>query len=93
MTRTRSHLYAAESNLVALEKLFAEPRVAALLGINHQDPVTGSTILHEAARNRDIDLVQWCLDRGADVLIRDRKGKLPAEVSKDERIKSLLKEG
>ena len=37
-------------------------------------------------------MVKFCIDHGADVGIRDRKGKLAIEVTKDERIKSLLKQ-
>jgi hypothetical protein len=37
-------------------------------------------------------MVKFCIDHGADVGIRDRKGKLAIEVTKDDDIKSLLKQ-
>jgi hypothetical protein len=63
-----------------------------LVDINHQDPSTGATLLHDSARKKDIEMVKFCLEHGADVGIRDRKGKLAIEITKDDNIKSLLKQ-
>lgn len=49
--------------------------------------------MHEAAKRKDLGIIKLVLARGGDVLARDRKGKLPVEVSRDERIKNVLKEG
>lgn len=62
------------------------------MDINHQDSTTGATLLHDSSRKKDIEMVKFCIDHGADVGIRDRKGKLAIEVTKDDDIKSLLKQ-
>ncbi|CAG8518416.1 3317_t:CDS:2 [Ambispora leptoticha] len=86
----RKHV--AASDLEALRNFFQDPRAAALIDINHQDCGTGATLLHDAARKKDIEMVKFCLDHGADINIRDRKGKLPIEVTREDKIKNLLKE-
>jgi hypothetical protein len=55
------------------------------------DPETGSTLLHDAARKGDKKLVEFLLSQGADPIRRDRKGKLPHEVTKDQEIRSILR--
>ncbi|CAB4396805.1 unnamed protein product [Rhizophagus irregularis] len=84
--------YITNSNYSGLYSLFSDPRAVALVDINHQDSTTGATLLHDSARKKDIEMVKFCIDHGADVGIRDRKGKLAIEVTKDDDIKSLLKQ-
>jgi len=55
------------------------------------DVVGGSTLLHEAARNKDAQLIQILLLHGADPFRRDKKGRLPQDVTKDDKIKAVLK--
>ncbi|KAG9287344.1 hypothetical protein G9A89_023715 [Geosiphon pyriformis] len=86
----RQHISGADYD--SLYSLFNDPRAASLIDINLQDGLNGGTLLHDAARKRNFELVQFCLDHGADVNVRDRKGKLPIELTKDEKIKNLLKE-
>ncbi|QSS56444.1 oxysterol-binding protein [Histoplasma capsulatum var. duboisii H88] len=81
-----------------LERLLVEPRVEGLLDINSLDLVTdrttvisGGTLLHEAARRKDTKLVQILLMHGADPFRRDRKGKLPQDVTKDDRTRAIVK--
>jgi len=81
-----------------LEKLLEDPRVAAVLDVNGTELVTdpsttetGGTLLHESARKKDIKLIQLLLLHGADPFRRDRQGKLPQEVTKDERTRAILK--
>lgn len=45
-----------------------------------------------AARRRDLHLIRLALSRGADVLARDRRNKMPIDVAKDEKVKSLLRQ-
>ncbi|KAL1924036.1 uncharacterized protein VTP21DRAFT_7071 [Calcarisporiella thermophila] len=85
------HQFAREGNLEALKELFSHSR-AGLLNINDQDPATGYTILHEAAARRNIEMVRFCISCGADVLIRDKKGKLARDLTKDSKIRAVLKD-
>ena len=82
----------------AIEKLLEDPRLVNVLDVNEAQLATepstvqsGGTLLHEAARNRDLRLIQLLLMHGADPFRRDRKGKLPQDVTKDERTRGILK--
>ncbi|KAK6506124.1 hypothetical protein TWF506_011047 [Arthrobotrys conoides] len=75
-----------------LEAFLEVPRTRALLDLNaHDGGVPGSTLLHEAAKNKDIRLIQILLLHGADPFRRDKKGKLPQDVTKDEKTRAVLK--
>lgn len=81
-----------------LEKLLEESRVEAVLDVNWVELVvdpatleTGGTLLHEAARKKDLRLIQILLLHGADPFRRDRKGKLPQDVTRDEKTRNILK--
>lgn len=81
-----------------LEKLLEEPRAEGILDVNTLDLVTdrttlqsGGTLLHEGARNKDSQLIQILLTHGADPFRRDKKGKLPQDVTKDDKTRALLK--
>ncbi|KAF9327581.1 hypothetical protein BGZ91_001406 [Linnemannia elongata] len=89
-TTALMHQYAESGDLSALIGLFDHPRAAFVLNISHQDTETGSTILHAASRRKDMAMVQWALDQGIDTLLRDKKKKIAADVTKDSKIKTLL---
>lgn len=55
-------------------------------------PIAGTTLMHEAARRRDLDLLKLAHERGADVLVRDSKGKTPMDMAKDDKIKAWFKQ-
>ena len=81
-----------------IEKLLEDSHVEDVLDVNSEelarDPSTvasSGTLLHEAARNKDLKLIQILLLHGADPFRRDRKGKLPQDVTKDERTRAILK--
>ncbi|KAL8852584.1 MAG: hypothetical protein Q9221_002580 [Calogaya cf. arnoldii] len=81
-----------------LEKTLEDSRVENVLDVNGgelaTDPSTvqtGGTLLHEAARKRDTQLIQILLLHGADPFRRDHRGKLPQDVTKDERTRAILK--
>lgn len=81
-----------------LEQLLSDSRVRTLLDVNGPelatDPATtehGGSLLHEAARKKDLKLAQLLLLNGADPFRRDRKGKLPQDVTKDDRTRAILK--
>ena len=88
----------AQGDYDGLEKILVEPRVESILDVNNLElvtdrttAVTGGTLLHEGARKRDMRLIQIILMHGADPFRRDRKGKLPQDVTKDDRTKAILK--
>ncbi|KAJ5180785.1 ATP12 ATPase F1F0-assembly protein [Penicillium capsulatum] len=82
----------------SLEKLLEEPRAEGILDVNALDLVTdqttsqaGGTLLHEGARKKDAQLIQILFTHGADPFRRDKKGKLPQDVTKDDKIRAILK--
>lgn len=81
-----------------LETLLADPKIRSTVDVNGGELATepqtiesGGSLLHEAARKRDIKLCQLLLLNGADPFRRDRKGKLPQDVTKDDRTRAILK--
>ncbi|KAJ5109781.1 ATP12 ATPase F1F0-assembly protein [Penicillium argentinense] len=88
----------AKKDYENLEKLLEEPRAEGILDVNSLELVTdrttaqsGGTLLHEGARNKDAQLIQILLTHGADPFRRDKKGKLPQDVTKDDKTRALLK--
>ena len=92
------HELVSQSDYSALEKLLVDSHFQASLDVNSgelaTDPTTihgGGTLLHEAARKKDAQLIQILLLNGADPFRRDRKGKLPQDVTKDDKTRAILK--
>ncbi|OCT49501.1 Oxysterol-binding family protein [Cladophialophora carrionii] len=92
------HAALAHNDYKKFEAILVEPRVEATLDVNAlelpTEPATvqsGGTLLHEAARKKDIQLAQLLLLHGADPFRRDRKGRLPQHVTQDDRTKAILK--
>lgn len=88
----------ARSDYDTLAQVLEEPRLKTVLDINSaefaSEPVTvqtGGTLLHEAARKKDTQLIQVLLLHGADPFRRDRKGKLPQSITSDDGVKAILK--
>ncbi|KAI8932602.1 hypothetical protein NX059_010105 [Plenodomus lindquistii] len=88
----------ATGDLEALEKTLQDERIKSTLDVNGgefaTDPVVidaGGTLLHEAAKKKDVKLAQLLLLNGADPFRRDRKGKLPQDYTKDDRTRAILK--
>ena len=72
--------------------LLASPRVR-LVDLSYLDDSTGTTVLHEAARRKDLSLIEAAIRAGADVFARNRRGKTVAEsVGKDDRVKTFLRQ-
>ncbi|KAH8920682.1 hypothetical protein BT69DRAFT_1336191 [Atractiella rhizophila] len=61
-------------------------------GLDFSHKVSDTTLLHEAARRRDLALIKLAISRGADVLVRDRRGRFPVDVARDDRVKGVLKQ-
>jgi len=88
----------AKQSYEKLENVLEDHRVETVLDVNGGelaiDPSTvqsGGTLLHEAARMKDSKLIQILLMHGADPFRRDRRGKLPQDVTKDDRTRAILK--
>lgn len=52
----------------------------------------GQTLLHAAAAAGSVDTVQLLLRCGADAAAQDAKGRLPADLARNEQVQALLKE-
>lgn len=87
-----------KQNYDQLQTTLQDSHVESVLDVNSGELATdlttvesGGTLLHEAARKRDTTLIQLLLLHGADPFRRDRKGKLPQDVTKDDRTRSILR--
>jgi hypothetical protein len=85
-------------DMTALEQILQDGRIKSTIDVNGgelaTDPVVvdaGGTLLHEAAKKKDVKLAQLLLLNGADPFRRDRKGKLPQDYTKDDRTRAILK--
>ncbi|KXT18517.1 hypothetical protein AC579_2231 [Pseudocercospora musae] len=94
----RVHQFVGAGDYGSLENLLNEARVRTTLDVNGPELATepatvadGGSLLHEAARKRDLKLAQLLLLNGADPFRRDRKGKLPQDVTKDDKTRAILK--
>lgn len=74
--------------------LLRSPR-AAILDINALDEHKGVSLLHEAVRRKDLTLVKFlALERGADVFVRDKRGKSAYDGNGgSDDVSNLLKQG
>jgi hypothetical protein len=92
------HQLVTKGDYDGLEALLSDSKVKATLDVNGPELATdpairehGGTLLHEAAKKKDTKLAQILLLSGADPFRRDKKGKLPQDVTKDDRTKAILK--
>ncbi len=84
--------YFNENNYEGLEKILNNPRAQQLIDINGSDPDTGNTVLHDSIKSNNITMVKFILDHNGDPFKRDKKGKLPNDLSKNnEEIKKLIR--
>jgi ankyrin repeat protein len=88
----------ANGDYKILGNVLEESRLKTVLDINGGEFASeittvqsGGTLLHEAARKKDKELIQVLLLHGADPFRRDRRGKLPQDVTKDDTTKAMLK--
>ncbi|WVR00350.1 hypothetical protein IAU59_007493 [Kwoniella sp. CBS 9459] len=87
-----SPLSSVEDSLSMVE--FLEGPRTGILNLSALDERSGTSLLHEAARRRDLRLVEMAVKRGADVFVRDKRGRrvLDGEKNADERIKVFLRQ-
>ena len=89
----RSYILSAPNNPPSqnLITLLSSPRVR-LIDLSYLDDASGTTLLHEATRRKDFRLVELAIRAGADVFIRDRKGRSVQEVGKDDKMRVFLRQ-
>ncbi|KAI0005129.1 Oxysterol-binding protein-domain-containing protein [Russula compacta] len=76
----------------ALITLLSSPR-ARLIDLSYLDDASGTTLLHEATRRKNLRLVELAVRAGADVFIRDRKGRPVQDVAgKDDKMRVFLRQ-
>ena len=76
----------------ALISLLESPRVK-FVDLSYLDNDSGTSLLHEAARHKDLRLIELAVRAGADVFVRNRKGKMAYEGSgKDDRVRVFLRQ-
>lgn len=88
----------AQGDYDTLAQVLEEPRLKTVVDINSPEFAseavtvqTGGTLLHEAARKKNTQLIQVLLLHGGDPFRRDRKGKLPQSITHDDNVKAILK--
>jgi ankyrin repeat protein len=76
----------------ALISLLDSPRVK-FIDLSYLDNDSGTSLLHEAARHKDLRLIELAVRAGADVFVRNRKGKMAYEgTGKDDRVRVFLRQ-
>ncbi len=68
-------LLPADPPSTPLLNLLASPCIKHV-DLSYLDDDAGLSLLHEAARRRDLRLIELAVWAGADVFVRDRKGKM-----------------
>ena len=72
--------------------MLSTPRIR-LVDLSYLDDGKGTTILHEAARRRDLRMVELAVRAGGDVFVRDRKGRAVTDgLPKDDRVRVFLRQ-
>ncbi|KAG8822739.1 hypothetical protein FRC17_009468 [Serendipita sp. 399] len=76
----------------ALLKLLKSARIRNI-DLNQLDASSGISLLHEAVKRKDLPLIELAARAGADVFVRDRRGRgLMEIVGKDDRTKAYLRQ-
>jgi len=76
----------------ALINLLEFPRIR-FVNLSYLDDDSGRSLLHEAARRKDLRLIELAVRAGADVFVRDRKGKMAYDgLGKDDRVRVFLRQ-
>ncbi|KAJ8082725.1 hypothetical protein PM082_008581 [Marasmius tenuissimus] len=76
----------------SLISLLESPRVK-FVDLSYLDDDHGTSLLHEAAKRKDLRLIELAVRAGADVFVRDRRGKVAYEgTGKDDRVRVFLRQ-
>ena len=90
----RSYILSPQGSppLPALITLLESPRVR-FVNLSYLDDSSGKSLLHEAARRKDLRLIELTVRAGIDVFVRDRKGKMAYDgAGKDDRVRVFLRQ-
>ncbi|KAG1835395.1 Oxysterol-binding protein-domain-containing protein [Suillus subalutaceus] len=76
----------------ALVTLLESPRARGV-DLSYLDDASGTSLLHEAARRKNLRLVELAVRAGASVFVRDRRGKMAYEgTGKDDHVRVFLRQ-
>jgi oxysterol-binding protein 1 len=76
----------------ALLSLLESPRIR-FVNVSYLDDSTGTSLLHEAAKRKDLRLIELAVRAGVDVFVRDRRGRMAYDgVAKDDRVRVFLRQ-
>jgi oxysterol-binding protein 1 len=76
----------------ALIHLLESPR-ARFVNLSYLDDDSGTSLLHEAAKRKDLRLIELAVRAGADVFVRNRRGKMAYETAgKDDKVRVFLRQ-
>lgn len=63
------------------------------MNLSYLDDHTGQSLLHEAAKRKDLRLIELAIRAGADVFIRNRRGKTSYDKTEaDDRVRVFLRQ-
>lgn len=77
-------------NIDNITKMFRNNRTSTLVDVNTPDSA-GRTALQLAIRKGNLELIQKIIEIGADPFIKNRKGKMPIQMTNDPKIIEILK--
>ncbi|KAG1741680.1 Oxysterol-binding protein-domain-containing protein [Suillus lakei] len=76
----------------ALVTLLESPRARGV-DLSYLDDASGTSLLHEAARRKNLRLIELAVRAGASVFVRDRRGKMAYEgAGKDDHVRVFLRQ-
>lgn len=78
----------------SLVDFLSSPRIKHV-DLNYIDDQSGTTLLHEAAKRKDLSLLELAIRAGADVFVRDRRGRPVYDASgtgKDDQVRVFLRQ-
>jgi hypothetical protein len=63
------------------------------VNLSYLDDSSGKSLLHEAAKRKDLRLIELAVRAGIDVFVRDRKGKMAYDsAGKDDHVRVFLRQ-
>jgi ankyrin repeat protein len=80
------------SQNAGLVSLLESPRARGV-DLSYLDDASGTSLLHEAARRKDLRLIELAVRAGANVFVRDRRGKMAWDgTGKDDHVRVFLRQ-